>query len=70
VSGELLGALEDYRARARSWLEQHAAPFGGEARRNLGEAQDLELGRRWMALKYEHGYSGISLPKHLGGVGL
>ena len=70
MSGELLHALADYRARVRSWLERHAAPFGGEARRNLSEEQDLALGRRWMALKYEHGYSGISLPKHLGGVGL
>ena len=70
MSGDLLDELEDYRASARSWLERHAAAFGGEARRNLSEELDLELGRRWMALKYEHGYSGISLPKHLGGVGL
>jgi len=70
VTGDLLDELEDYRASARSWLERHAAAFGGEARRNLSEEHDLELGRRWMALKYEHGYSGISLPKHLGGVGL
>lgn len=70
MSSDLFHELEQYRERARIWLKQHAPRFAGEARYNLTDASDLELGRRWMALKHAHGYSGISLPKHFGGAGL
>jgi len=70
VSSDLLHELEEYRLAARLWLKQYAATFGIEARRRLSVDEDLELGRRWMAVKHQHGYSGISMPKRFGGSGL
>jgi alkylation response protein AidB-like acyl-CoA dehydrogenase len=70
MSAALLEELAAYRLAARAWLAAHAGEFGIEARRGLSEADDLALARRWMALKYEHGYSGISWPKEFGGAGL
>src|SRR3546814_20333861 len=46
------------------------AEFGREARRGLTPAEDLALGRRYLAAKYEAGYSGISWPRENGGQGL
>lgn len=62
--------IEHYRATARAWLESHATRYGEEARRGLSEDEDLALGRAWMALKYDAGYSGINWPKEHGGQGL
>jgi alkylation response protein AidB-like acyl-CoA dehydrogenase len=70
MSAAILAELEAYRATARSWLAAHAGAYGAAARTGLTEAQDLELGRRWMALKHDHGYSGISWPRDMGGSGL
>lgn len=62
--------LKAYRAAARSWLEGHVAEFGREARRGLTPEDDLALGRRYMAAKYDAGYSGIAWPIEHGGQGL
>ena len=70
MSADLLSELQAYRERARAWLASHSATYGIDARRNLSEAEDLALARRWMTLKYENGYSGISWPKEFGGAGL
>jgi len=61
--------LEEYRARARRWLAQHAPAFSGSAREGLSPAEDLELGRAWQRRKAEHGYACITLPRIHGGGG-
>ncbi|WP_447953419.1 acyl-CoA dehydrogenase family protein [Sphingopyxis chilensis] len=62
--------LTAYRSAARAWIEGKIAEFGREARRGLTPAEDLALGRRYLAAKYEAGYSGISWPRENGGQGL
>jgi alkylation response protein AidB-like acyl-CoA dehydrogenase len=62
--------IADYRAKASAWLAQHAPTFGRASRAGLSEAEDLALGRRWQAAKFEAGYAGISWPKEHGGQGL
>ncbi|MES2320790.1 MAG: acyl-CoA dehydrogenase family protein [Pseudomonadota bacterium] len=61
--------LQNYRDQAVAWLAEHAPRFCGEARRGLGFEQDLTLGRAWQALKAQHGYAGITLPREYGGAG-
>jgi len=63
-------AIQDYRTTARKWLESHAATYGAAARRGLDDKADLALGRAWMALKHDAGYSGINWPREHGGQGL
>ncbi len=62
--------LETYRLKARAWLESMAPTFGREARRGLSVEDDLALGRKYQALKYEAGYAGINWPVAIGGQGL
>lgn len=62
--------FEAYRASAREFLESVAGEFGKDARRGLDVEQDLALGRRYMATKYDAGFGGISWPKEYGGQGL
>lgn len=61
--------LQAYRAAAQAWLAEHAPRFSGAARQGMAFEQDLELGRRWQALKFGHGYAGITLPVQYGGAG-
>jgi alkylation response protein AidB-like acyl-CoA dehydrogenase len=61
--------LQAYRAGAQAWLAEHAPRFSGAARQGLAFEQDLALGRRWQALKFGHGYAGITLPAQYGGAG-
>lgn len=58
-----------YREKARAFLRENAPKFSGEARKGLSQEEDLELGRRWMALKSEHGFSCITMPVEYGGGG-
>ncbi|MGE0388068.1 MAG: acyl-CoA dehydrogenase family protein [Gammaproteobacteria bacterium] len=67
--GEDAQSLARYRAAARAFLERHAPAYSGAARSGLSKDEDLALGRAWMKLKCEHGYSSISLPKKFGGGG-
>ncbi|MBV9510125.1 MAG: acyl-CoA dehydrogenase family protein [Caulobacteraceae bacterium] len=62
-------ALDTFRAEVRAWLEGHVAEFGAAARVGLSETEDLALGRRWQALKAQHGFAGATLPKAYGGGG-
>lgn len=61
--------LRAYREAAVAWLAEHAPRFSGAARHGLSFEQDLKLAREWQALKAEHGYAGITLPKEYGGAG-
>lgn len=61
--------LTEYREKARRWLSEHAPRFSGAVRHNLSLDQDVALSRAWQALKAEHGYAAITLPKAYGGAG-
>ncbi|RJF91714.1 acyl-CoA dehydrogenase family protein [Noviherbaspirillum saxi] len=61
--------LQEYRARAVAWLAEHASRYSGAARQGLSFEEDVALGRKWQALKAEHGYAAITLPKEYGGAG-
>lgn len=62
--------LNAYRQNARTWLASVADQFGREARRGLAVEDDLALGRRYMAARFEAGYAGINWPVEMGGQGL
>lgn len=62
--------LEAYRLKALAWLESVAPRFGREARLGNTEAQDLALGREYLAAAYDAGYGGIDWPVDVGGQGL
>jgi 3-oxochol-4-en-24-oyl-CoA dehydrogenase len=61
--------LADYREKARLWLAQHAPGFSGKNRKRHDFEADLALGKAWQALKADHGYAAITLPKIYGGGG-
>jgi len=62
--------FEAFRQRAAAWLESVAPTYGAAARKGMTEEQELALGRRYMAARYEAGFGGINWPKELGGQGL
>lgn len=62
--------LEAYRLKARAWLETVAPRFGRDARVGNTEAQNLALGREYLAAAYDAGYGGIDWPVDVGGQGL
>ncbi|QGN54182.1 acyl-CoA dehydrogenase family protein [Novosphingobium sp. Gsoil 351] len=65
-----MSGVEEFRLRSIAWLDSVAATFGSEARHELSPSGDLALGRRYMAAKYEAGFSGINWPVEFGGQGL
>ena len=62
--------LDVYRDEACTWLGSVAPQFGREARRGLAVEDDLALGRRYMAARFDAGYAGINWPVEIGGQGL
>jgi alkylation response protein AidB-like acyl-CoA dehydrogenase len=62
-----MSELDAYRAEARRWLQVAEREFGWEVRRELSEAEDLWLARRYQAAKHAAGYAGITLPREFGG---
>lgn len=62
--------LEEFGRNAGAWLRSVEPEFGRKARAGLSQEQDLALGRRYMAARYDAGYSGINLPPEFGGQGL
>jgi alkylation response protein AidB-like acyl-CoA dehydrogenase len=61
---------EGFRARARDWLAAAAPTYGAAARKGLSEDEDLALGRRYLAARFEAGFAGINWPAEMGGQGL
>lgn len=61
--------IKAYRQRVRAWMQPYAAEFGAAARRGLSMDDDIELARRWQAIKAGQGYAAINLPKQYGGAG-
>lgn len=61
---------ESFRSRASAWLRSVAGEFGKDARRGLSELEDLALGRRYLAARFEAGFAGINWPLEVGGQGL
>jgi len=59
-----------WQERSRAWLASVAPEFGREARAGLSQDEDLAVGRRYMAAKYDAGFSGITIPVEFGGQGL
>jgi alkylation response protein AidB-like acyl-CoA dehydrogenase len=53
---------EEYRRRARAWLDEHA--------RGLSREPDLDTAKAFMAELYDAGYVGITWPAEYGGQGL
>ena len=63
-------ALDAWRAKARSWLQSQVGTYGYQARKGLSEAEDLAMGRRYLAARHAAGFSGINWPTEFGGQGL
>ena len=62
--------IETWRASARGWLESVAGEFARSARQGLSVEQDLAVGRRYLAARFDAGFAGINWPVELGGRGL
>ncbi len=65
-----MSELDEFRLRARRWLQDKAGEFGHPARRHMTEEQDLATARRYQRAKFEAGFAGINWPKEFGGQGL
>lgn len=59
-----------FRDRARTWLQSVAPIYGSAAGGGLSEAEDLALGRAYLAARFDAGFAGINWPKEMGGQGL
>ena len=62
--------LQEFTNRAQEFLDSMAPVFGYEARKGLSVEEDIELGRKYLAKKYEAGFAGINWRKEMGGLGL
>jgi len=61
--------LKCFRAQVREWLTQHAPAYSAQALEGRSEAEWVAKAREWMALRAEHGYAAITMPKRYGGGG-
>ena len=59
--------IEAFRADCRAWLHSVAPRFGRAGRQGLDAADDLKLGRAYLAARYEAGFAGINWPAAVGG---
>jgi alkylation response protein AidB-like acyl-CoA dehydrogenase len=59
----------EFRAEVRAWLKQHAEPRRSGQVTQLDPQARLERARRFLAAKGAQGYSAITMPKELGGLG-
>ncbi|MEN3951405.1 acyl-CoA dehydrogenase family protein [Iodidimonas sp. SYSU 1G8] len=58
-----------FRADARAWLAENAAPYKKPLPENLTEAQAVAMAKEWQAKKAAAGYAAITWPKEVGGMG-
>jgi alkylation response protein AidB-like acyl-CoA dehydrogenase len=58
-----------FRAEVRAWLAKHSGPFDLDRLGSISLEAELALGRRWMTLKADQGFSKVSWPKPDGGLG-
>ncbi len=58
---------DDYRARARAWLAEHAAEYVES--REFSEPELVARSKAWIRKKHDAGYSAISEPISAGGAG-
>ena len=65
-----MSELAAYAEQARAFLGSMAPKYARENRRGNTTEQDLELGREYMAAKYDAGFAGINWSPDLGGQGL
>lgn len=59
----------EFRAEVRAWLQQHAEPRNNGHVAPLAPQARLERAKRFLAAKGAKGYSAITCPKELGGLG-
>ena len=59
----------EFRAEVRAWLQQHAEPLNNGHVAPLAPQARLERAKRFLAAKGAKGYSAITCPKELGGLG-
>ena len=59
----------EYRARARSWLAEHAPAHVIPPGTRLPEEEEVARGRAWQRELFDGGYAGIALPVSVGGQG-
>ena len=60
----------EFRAEARSFLEQHLEPKGAQAGRRRGSGDDfMKKAKAWQALKADNKFAQITWPKEWGGRG-
>jgi alkylation response protein AidB-like acyl-CoA dehydrogenase len=62
-------AEAEFRAEVRAWLQQHAEPRRSGHVAQLDPQARLERAKRFLAAKGAKGYSAITWPKELGGLG-
>ena len=65
-----------FRAEARAWLAEHAPAKGtpedfsvGYLEGTMSEEDHIRLSRGWQRVLFDHGWAGITWPKHFGGRG-
>lgn len=61
--------VANYRQQVKAWLQEHAPKYSPAAMQGLSSEEQLKKAREWMALRQQHGYSGIALPQEYGGGG-
>jgi acyl-CoA dehydrogenase len=59
-----------FRAKARAWLAENAAEYAEPPAEAWSEDELVERAQAWARKKAAAGYSGIALPKSIGGAGL
>ena len=65
-----MSELETYRREARAFLDSMAPKYARPARQGNTAEQDLALGRKYMAARYDAGFAGINWSPEFGGQGL
>lgn len=65
-----MSEIEEFRQKARAFLDSMAPKYARAAREGNTVEQDLALGREYMAARYDAGFGGINWSPEVGGQGL